>query len=492
MFGRKRLFLVGMAVFAGGSVISAAAPEPVVLVVGRFVQGAGGAAMLVLSLAVVSDAFSDHDRPKAFGIWAAVSGAALSVGPLLGGALIDAVSWRAIFWINLPIAAFGALVLQRATRESRDETAGHRIDVPGLITLTIGLGAVVLALVQSEQWGFDSVKTLALLAAGLLSLAAFWVVEHRVAQPIVDFPLFRNRPYLGASAAAFALVGSYWTVIFFQPQYLQNVLDYSVLASGVLVLPITLPMAALSAFSGPLIERLGARVLMTAGMICAVAGLVLQATVSSSSDYLSVLPGYLLFGVALGLVYAPMSTAAMLAMPRAKAGIAAGVLAMNRVFAGAVGLAVVGAVFHNLQSEELRKLLADRTAGVGPGQADELDGLLAGSESARRELEGLSAGAAAKVEEVVRDTFTFALGNALWVLVGVTAVGAVLTWVLIRPRAAQAEGSSAATPAGTGASAPPPASLSVPSVGHPGRSTARQVRAGRPRARCAVRVGRRG
>ena len=236
----------------------------------------------------------------------------------------------------------------------------------GLVTLTIGLGAVVLALVEGEQWGFDSAKTLALLAAGVLSLAAFWVVEHRVAQPIVEFPLFRNRPYLGASAAAFALVGSYWTVIFFQPQYLQNVLDYSVLMSGVLVLPITLPMAALSAFSGPLIERLGARVLMTAGMICAVAALVLQARVSSSSDYLSVLPGYLLFGIALGLVYAPMSTAAMMAMPRAKAGIAAGVLAMNRVFAGAVGLAVVGAVFHNLQSEELQKLLADRSAGVGP------------------------------------------------------------------------------------------------------------------------------
>jgi EmrB/QacA subfamily drug resistance transporter len=448
MFGRKRLFLIGMAVFAAGSVVSAAAPDDVVLVGGRFVQGAGGAAMLVLSLAVVSDAFSDRDRPRALGIWAAVSAVALAIGPLLGGVLIDEVSWRAIFWINLPIAAFGAWLLQRAARESRDETAGHRVDVPGLITLSIGLGALVLALVQSEEWGFDSARTLAVMAAGILSLAAFWLVEHRVAQPIVEFPLFRNGPYFGASAAAFSLVGAYWTVIFFQPQYLQNVLDYSVLASGFLVLPITAPMAVVSPFSGPLIERFGARVLMTVGMICAVAGLVVQARVSGSSDYLSLLPGFVLFGIALGLVYAPMSTAAMMAMPRAKAGIAAGVLAMNRVFAGALGLAVVGAVFLHLQSDELSDLLAKRAAGLGPGRAGELDGLLAGSESARRELEGLSPGVAARVEEIVRDTFTFALGNALWVLVGLTAVGAVLTWAFIRSQSAGAKPPAAATAPG--------------------------------------------
>ncbi len=217
------------------------------------------------------------------------------------------------------------------------------------------------------------------------------MIEHRVSSPIVDFSLFRNRPYLGASAAAFALVGAYWVVIFFQPQYLQEVLDHGPVAAGVLVLPITAPMVFISPFCGPLIKRFGPRLLMTVGMVCGAVGLALLTQIDADSSYGALLPGYLLFGISLGLVYAPMSTAAMLAMPRAKAGIAAGVLAMVRVTAGAVSLAVVAAVFQSIQDDQL----------------DEHPG---------------NAGAA----------FATALGESTWVLVGLVAVGAVLTWALVR------------------------------------------------------------
>ncbi len=230
-----------------------------------------------------------------------------------------------------------------------------------------------------------------MLAAGLLLLAAFWVVEHRVESPIVDFGLFRNGPYLGASAAAFALVGAYWVVIFFQPQYLQEILDHGPVAAGVLVLPITAPMVFISPFCGPLIDRFGPRGLMTVGMLCGAVGLALLTRIDASSSYGALLPGYLLFGISLGLVYAPMSTAAMLAMPRAKAGIAAGVLAMIRVTAGAVALAVVTAVFQSIEDDRLEQ---------HPGDA---------------------AGA-----------FATALGDSTWVLVGLVSVGAVLTWALVR------------------------------------------------------------
>jgi EmrB/QacA subfamily drug resistance transporter len=380
MFGRRAVFAIGMVVFAAGSALSGAAWSEVAIVAGRVAQGIGAAPMLALSLAIVSDVFPDSQRARALGIWAAISALALAIGPLVGGALVDA-DWRLIFWINLPISAVGLWIILAAAPESRDETASHRVDLPGLVLLGTGLTALVLPLVEAQVWGWGSPATLGLLAAGAMLLGAFWVVEHRVAQPIIEFSLFRNGPYFGASAAAFALVGAYWSLMFFQPQYLQNVLGHSATVSGLLLLPVTAPMIVISPLAGRLIARFGARGLMTAGMLCGVAGLVVQTRITDSSGYGLVLPGFLLFGVALGLVYAPMSNAAMAAMPRAKAGIASGVLAMNRVMAGALGLAVTGAVFTGLRRNH---------------------------------------------------PFPAALADASWVLVGLVAVGAVLTWLFVR------------------------------------------------------------
>jgi EmrB/QacA subfamily drug resistance transporter len=388
--GRRLVFLIGMAVFGAGSVLAAVASSDAVLVAARAIQGIGGAAMLSLSLAIVSHAFPVEEQGRALGIWAAVSALALAIGPLVGGALID-VDWRLIFWINLPICAAGIAITWWSARESRDETAPPKLDYAGLATLTPGLLAVVLALVRAEEWGWGSGKTLGLIALGTALLAAFWAIEHRVESPIVDFTLFRNGPYLGASAAAFALVGAYWAVIFFQPQYLQKILDHGPVAAGVLVLPITAPMVFISPFCGPLIKRFGPRGLMTAGMVCGAVGLALLTRIDADSSYGALLPGYLLFGIALGLVYAPMSTAAMLAMPREKAGIAAGVLAMVRVTAGALALAVTAAVFDSIQSDQLEQDPGDR------------------------------AGA-----------FATALADSTWVLVGLVAAGAVATWALVR------------------------------------------------------------
>jgi MFS family permease len=220
--------------------------------------------MLSLSLALVCNAFPPAEQPRALGIWAAVSAVALAIGPLAGGLLIE-IDWRVIFWMNLPVAALGIAITAIAAPESTDPESGTRIDWAGLAALSVGVTALVLALVQSNAW--SAAGTVALAALGLVSLAAFWRLERRVADPIVDFTLFRNGPYFGASAAAFALVGSYWAVMFFQPQYLQDVLGHSPIAAGLLILPITAPMIFLSPFSGRLIGRFGARRLMSAGML---------------------------------------------------------------------------------------------------------------------------------------------------------------------------------------------------------------------------------
>ena len=319
-----------------------------------------------------------------------MSALALGIGPLVGGALVDAVSWRWLFWLNLPFCLLGVVLVLASTAEQRDETAAGRIDIPGVITVGLGLAAVVIALVQGKVWGWTSVATIGVFATGLALLVAFWLVEHHVRWPIVEFELFRNGPYFGASAAGFCLVGCYWALMFLQPQYLQTGLGHSALETGVLILPVTAPMIALSPLGGRLIARFGVRPLMTVGMALGTAGLVVLAQVDASSGYGLLFPGYLLFGIALGCVYAPMSTAAMAAMPQAKAGIAAGVLAMNRTLAGAVTLAATGAVFQVVLDDDLH---------------------------------------AAEVEPAA---FASAQSASMWVLVGVCAVGTVLTWAFVR------------------------------------------------------------
>jgi EmrB/QacA subfamily drug resistance transporter len=390
ILGRRLLFLVGMGGFAAGSAVAALSGSEEVLVSARVIQGLGGSALLGLSLAIVSTVFPAGERARALGIWAGVSALALGIGPLVGGALVEAVSWRWLFWINLPFCLLGVVMVLASTDEQRDETALRRIDYAGVVTVGLGLAAIVVALVEGKVWGWGSAVTLGCFAAGVALLAAFWLIEHRVRAPIVEFELFRNGPYFGASAAGFCLVGCYWAVMFLQPQYLQSDLGHSALEAGLLILPVTAPMIVISPLGGLLMARFGARTLMTAGMALGTTGLIVLAQVDESSGYGLLFPGYLLFGIALGFVYAPMSTAAMAAMPLEKAGIAAGVLAMNRVLAGAVTLAAAGAVFQVVLDD-------DRHAG-----------------------------------EVEPEAFTSALSGATWLLVGLCAIGTVLTWAFVR------------------------------------------------------------
>jgi EmrB/QacA subfamily drug resistance transporter len=379
MFGRRRVFLVGMALFAVGSVVSGLANDADVLILGRILQGAGAAAVLTQSLALVCNVFPEAEIPRALGIWAGVSATALAIGPLIGGILVE-LDWRVIFLMNLPLIAAAMVIVARAAPESTDPSAGRRLDWPGLATLSLGLTLVVLALVQSEAWSTPLVIVLALI--GVASLVAFWAIEHRVRAPIVEFDLFRNGPYFGATASAFCLVGAWWAVIYFQPQYLQDVRGHSPLVCGLEVLPITVPMILVSPFTGRLIAKVGPRALMSAGMAIGTVGMLVLTQIDATTSYAVLLVGYLLFGIALSFVYAPMSTAAMAAMPGDKVGIASGVLSMVRLLAGAIALAGTGAIFHAL---------------LGSGHS-----------------------------------FAGSLAGATWLPVGLMALGAILAWGYVR------------------------------------------------------------
>src|SRR3954465_4524495 len=295
ILGRRRVFIWGVLVFAIGALVAALSTGEEMLVGARLIQGLGGSAMFALSLALASNAFPPERQAMAVGIWAALSSIALGIGPLLGGILVDSIGWRWIFWTYLPFCAAAIVILRIFATETRDEGSGHRIDAQGLITVTTGLALVVLALVESEAWGAVALLPF---VGGLVLLATFWVVEHRVEQPLVDFSLFNNRVFLGASVAALALVGSYWTTMFYEPQFLQGSLGYSVIEAGLLILPVTVPMVFLSPFTGKWMERIGPRRMIVSGLVFATLSLAAIVAVTGSGGYGLLFVPYLAYGIA--------------------------------------------------------------------------------------------------------------------------------------------------------------------------------------------------
>src|SRR5205807_2118233 len=205
IFGRRRAFLVGVVVFALSSAAIGLAPTDNALVAGRAIQGIGAALMMPATLSIITNAFPPHERGKAIGTWAGVSALALAIGPVLGGLLTESVSWRAIFFLNLPVAAGAVAVTLFAAHESRDDTVARRIDIPGIAALTIGLTGLVLGLVESNRWGWGSGRIIGLFALAAVALVAFVTIELRVRNPMVDFSFFRSRSFLGTNLVAFVV-----------------------------------------------------------------------------------------------------------------------------------------------------------------------------------------------------------------------------------------------------------------------------------------------
>ena len=345
IFGRRRAFLVGVVIFAVSSAAGGLAPTETTLVIARIAQGIGAAFMMPATLSIITHAFPAEERGKAIGTWAGVSALALAVGPVLGGFLTEEVSWRAIFYINLPVAAGAIVASLFAVRESRDETVGREVDFAGVAALTAGLTALVLALVEGNAWGWGSPGVIALLAGAVVLLGAFVAIELRVRAPMVEFAFFRNREFLGANAVAFIVSFAMLGMFFFMALYMQNILGYSPLEAGVRFLPSTLMIVIIAPLAGRLTDRIGARAPIVAGLLIVTASLYLQSLVGVDTGYGQLLLPFVLMGIGMALVMSPMSTAAMNAVDVAKSGLASGVLSMSRMVGGTFGVAVLGAIF---------------------------------------------------------------------------------------------------------------------------------------------------
>ena len=328
--------------------------------------------MMPATLSIITQAFPAHQRGTAIGTWAGVSALALAIGPVVGGFLTEQVSWRAIFFINPPIALIAVAVTLFAARESRDETVARTIDFPGIAAITVGLTALVLALVEGNSWGWGSARVISLFAVAAIGLAAFVVIELRSAAPMVDFSFFRSRTFLGTNIVAFIVSFAMLAQFFFLALYMQNILHYSPLQTGVRFLPATAVIIVMGPLAGRLTDRIGARIPMVLGLTTVALALFIQSRLTIHSGYGLLLPGFILMGLGMGLTMSPMSTAAMNSVDRTKAGVASGVLSMSRMVGGTFGVAVTGALLTAIGKSKIDEGLPHVSASARSSLANAL------------------------------------------------------------------------------------------------------------------------
>lgn len=343
-FGRRRVYVLGLISFTAASVLCGLAPNVTVLIIARGLQGIGGAMLVPGSLALISAAFVDEDRAAAVGLWSGLSGVVTAAGPFVGGYLVDAFSWRLIFFINIPVATAAVLLALRHVPESADESGAGHPDYAGALTISLGLGGVVYALIEGPASGWDAV-TVGAGVVGALLLLAFPVLELNRPHPLVPLKLFASQQFTGANLSTFAVYAALSATLFLLILHLQQDLHYSALAAGLSFLPATLLLTLFSSSAGAVAQRIGPRLPMTAGPVLAAVGLVLLAGSRPGDSYVaSILPGVLVFGAGLTLTVAPLTAAVMAAVDSRHLGVGSAINNATARIGGLIAVAVIPAL----------------------------------------------------------------------------------------------------------------------------------------------------
>jgi EmrB/QacA subfamily drug resistance transporter len=343
-FGRRRVFLIGLAIFTLSSLACGLATTGGTLIGARTLQGVGAAIMMPATLSIISATFPPHQRGMAIGIWAGVSAMALAIGPLIGGLITEHIDWSWIFFLNVPIGVLGIVVSALVIDESRDTSADQRLDIPGLVASAVALFALTFALIEANAYGWGDPVILGLFALSAVAFAAFVWLELHQRSPMLDLSLFRSSTFAGANVVALLVTLAMFGVFFFMSIYMQNVLGYSATKTGAAFLPMTVLIILIAPAAGKFSDRVGSRWLMTAGMTCLTVALVVFSRLGLDSGFWDIAPGLLVGGLGMGLVMTPLTAAALGSVPVAKSGVGSGVLNTFRQVGGALGIAVMGAI----------------------------------------------------------------------------------------------------------------------------------------------------
>ncbi|MGI8886197.1 MAG: MFS transporter [Gaiellaceae bacterium] len=342
-YGRRLIFVVGIAVFTSASLWCGLAGSGDELIAARVLQGAGAALMNPATLSIIAATFPPHQRGTAIGIWAGVSALALAIGPLVGGLITEHLDWSWIFFVNIPVGMLAIATSFLFIDESRDET--HvRLDLPGLATSAVGLFALTYALIEANTYGWTSPRILGAFAVAGAAILSFILLERYQRAPMLPLELFRNRTYAGANTVMLLVALAMFGVFFFLSLYMQNVLGYSAVQTGAAFLPMTILIILIAPVGGKTSDRFGSRGLMTAGMILIAVQLLYFSRLGVDSSFWNLLPAFLVGGVGMALTMTPSAAAATRSVPVDKAGVGAAVLNASRQVGGSLGIALIGAI----------------------------------------------------------------------------------------------------------------------------------------------------
>ncbi|MGH2876897.1 MAG: MFS transporter, partial [Solirubrobacteraceae bacterium] len=431
LFGRRRLFVIGLVIFSVSSLASGLAQSPLWLNLARGAQGVGGAAMFSTALALLGHAFRGRDRGTAFGVWGAVTGLAVAIGPVIGGALTTGLSWRWIFLVNVPIGVVAVILSVARVEESR-QSGARRPDLIGVVTFSAALGALVYALIKADTLGWGSTVIVACLAGTVALLVVF--VAAQVARPqqaMFDLRLLRKPTFTGGLVAAFALSAGMFSLFLYLTLYLQDILNYSAFATGIRFLVISGGILLTSALAGRLTSSVPIRLLIGPGLALVGVGLLLMRGLTAGSGWTHLIPGFIIAGAGTGMINPPLAATAIGVVRPERAGMASGINSTFRQIGISTGIAALGAMFSHTVRARIVELLAG--GPVGPHEAHAVATAVAQGGAASG-LAHVPPQARGTVVHAVRSAFVGGLNDVLLVGAVVVFVAAVLTLALIRGR----------------------------------------------------------
>ena len=445
--GRKRVMLSGLGVFIGGSLFGALAPNVSTLVAARVIMGVGAAASEPGTLSIIRHLYPERaHRARALGVWAAVAGLALAMGPVLGGVLVGIGGWRTVFWFNLAAGLLVLLAALATVPESSDPQAGH-IDIAGFVLGPLALGAAIFAVIHGETTGYGAPVVIALFAASAVAAAAFVIVEQRSPAPIIDHALLLRAPFAGALTVGFAAYFGIFSIFFFTALYLQEVVGYSAYRTAALFVPMAAAMIAASALTGRRVARAGPRLPMVLG--CLVGGIGVLATdmaLRGHVDFATLAPALALAGLGFGVAVVPVTSVALSVVPAEHSGMAAGATTTSRELGSVVGVAVLGSLLNGTLTVDLTRRLAGlgvpagfRTIVINAVETGQVPKGTGGAAAAQQAFGPI----VAHVIDAAYGAFRTGLSISLVVAGVVILVSGLIAWVTLAPgRSGAADGSA--------------------------------------------------
>jgi EmrB/QacA subfamily drug resistance transporter len=420
--GRRRVFSLGFGLFTFASFLCGIAGDPTLLNLARGLQGVGGAAMFATSLALIGQEFHGRDRATAFGVWGATVGGAVAIGPLVGGLITEHFGWEWIFFVNIPIGVVAILLteVRLANVAAQDP---QRIDLPGLLAFSTGLFLLIFGLIRGNAEGWGSVPIVASLAGSAALLLAFVAIEARSSHPMLELALFRKPAFNGVSAVAFGLSAGMFAMFLYLTIYMQGVLGYSPLETGLHFLPLTVLSFIAAPIAGKLSHRIPIRVLVGLGLGMVGVGLALMRGLEPDSGISALLPGFVVAGIGIGITNPGIGQAAIAVVPAAKSGMGSGINTTFRQVGIATGVASLGAVFQSQVDSKLSSLLP----GAPPGLAEAVS-----AGGTRAAAESAPPGQRIEIVHASKVAFVSAFNEILLIGAVVALIGAALGFALVR------------------------------------------------------------